>query len=217
MKKVIMRTSGVDSVCVDFLEKPDIRVYYDIGEDYNKTEMQYLPKDTIIDNSLNLSGKIIDEFILPRRNAIFSLMCAEYGDLVLLSTTSIDGISDASYEFILAMNNLLSVLEDERFHVKKSKVIAPYRHLTKVGLVRTYLQKGGSVDELQNNTWSCYSGGDIECGKCKSCLQKYVSFVLNGIDCSNSFKVNPYDFLHLLVNRSKDETDEIESVKELFA
>ena len=42
-----------------------------------------------------------------------------------------------------------------------------------------YLKHGGSTEALLK-TRSCYSDEDGECGKCRSCIRKFVALKLNG-------------------------------------
>ena len=60
-------------------------------------------------------------------------------------------------------------------------------------LVREYVGKGGSIDELLTS-YSCYEGGEKHCGQCKACFRKWVSLVNNKIDTpSDYWENNPWE------------------------
>lgn len=56
-------------------------------------------------------------------------------------------------------------------------LLAPYTNLTKVDIARRGAQLG--IDYSQ--TWSCYRGGEIHCGKCGTCRERKEALQLAGI------------------------------------
>ena len=53
----------------------------------------------------------------------------------------------------------------------------PYTNLTKSEIVR----RGGEMGVDYTQTWSCYKGGRIHCGKCGTCQERKEAFKLAGI------------------------------------
>jgi len=57
------------------------------------------------------------------------------------------------------------------------RLIAPFIEITKADIVRIGDQLG--VD--YSNTWSCYKGGEVHCGKCGTCVERREAFELAGV------------------------------------
>ena len=53
----------------------------------------------------------------------------------------------------------------------------PYTHLTKGEIVR----RGGEMGVDYSQTWSCYKGGSVHCGKCGTCQERKEAFAFAGI------------------------------------
>lgn len=56
---------------------------------------------------------------------------------------------------------------------------APYAELTKHGILSESLQYGVQVPYA--DTWSCYNGGALHCGRCGTCVERKEAFELAGI------------------------------------
>lgn len=57
------------------------------------------------------------------------------------------------------------------------EVVAPYTQLTKTEIVKRGAQLG--IDYAE--TWSCYKGGNVHCGKCGTCVERHEAFLLAGL------------------------------------
>lgn len=57
------------------------------------------------------------------------------------------------------------------------RVVAPYTNIRKEDIARIGYKLGINYAE----TWSCYKGGDIHCGKCGTCRERKEAFRLAGI------------------------------------
>lgn len=58
------------------------------------------------------------------------------------------------------------------------KVIAPYTKITKSDIVRIGKRLG--IDYAE--TWSCYKGGEVHCGKCGTCVERKEALAEAGIE-----------------------------------
>lgn len=57
------------------------------------------------------------------------------------------------------------------------RLIGPYLFMTKTDIAKQAIELGVPV-EL---TWSCYKGGDVQCGTCGTCYERREAFVLAGV------------------------------------
>lgn len=58
------------------------------------------------------------------------------------------------------------------------KVIAPYTKITKSNIARIGKRLG--IDYAE--TWSCYKGGEVHCGKCGTCVERKEALAEAGIE-----------------------------------
>lgn len=58
------------------------------------------------------------------------------------------------------------------------KVVAPYTQITKSDIARIGKKLGIDYTE----TWSCYKGGEVHCGKCGTCVERKEALAEAGID-----------------------------------
>ena len=58
------------------------------------------------------------------------------------------------------------------------KVIAPYTKITKSDIARFGKRLG--IDYAE--TWSCYKGGEVHCGKCGTCVERKEALAEAGIE-----------------------------------
>lgn len=58
------------------------------------------------------------------------------------------------------------------------KVIAPYTKITKSDIARIGKRLG--IDYAE--TWSCYKGGEVHCGKCSTCVERKEALAEAGIE-----------------------------------
>lgn len=57
------------------------------------------------------------------------------------------------------------------------RLLSPYTGLAKADLVR----RGAALGVPFAETWSCYQGGDIHCGRCGTCVERREAFQLAGV------------------------------------
>lgn len=85
--------------------------------------------------------------------------------------TAGDAYPDCSEEFVSAINEAVGIGT-----YGQVSVTAPFVGLHKSDIVRVGLEIGVPY-EL---TWSCYKGGEKQCGKCATCIDRREAFRLNG-------------------------------------
>ncbi len=140
---------------------------------------------------------VVDEVMLPGRNAIFLWAAAAYlstngwwGEVWFgnnlgstrtgwTSETPVVG-GDKSHRFLLTLNQLLTL---EGFDVR---VHSPLMSLTKLDMVHWWHEHRHAPDFLFR-TFSCHAPVDAEwqkaaCGRCRACFRKMVAFKAFGLD-----------------------------------
>jgi 7-cyano-7-deazaguanine synthase len=83
---------------------------------------------------------------------------------------------DCRPEFIDAMNRAL-VLGTEGHAVKDFALVAPFIYSTKAIIAKTAADLKVPIAE----TWSCYEGGEIQCGRCGTCVERQEAFAEAGV------------------------------------
>ena len=119
--------------------------------------------------------------VVPNRNAImlaiaFGMAAAERLEAVAAAVHGGDhfiypdcrpGFIDA---FQAMQDHALEGYADIRLH-------APYVHGSKADIVRDGAAHGVPFAE----TWSCYKGGEVHCGRCGTCVERREAFHLAGV------------------------------------
>lgn len=65
------------------------------------------------------------------------------------------------------------------------QILAPYTSLTKTGIAR----RGKVMGIDYTETWSCYKGGDLHCGRCGTCRERMEALAEAGIDDGTAYEV----------------------------
>ena len=81
--------------------------------------------------------------------------------------------ADCSPEFADAMNQAINIGT-----YGKITVARPLINMNKATVVKTGLELGVPYDL----TWSCYEGGEKQCGTCGTCIDRKAAFEANGIE-----------------------------------
>lgn len=63
-------------------------------------------------------------------------------------------------------------------------IVAPYTNITKTDIAK----KGAELGIDYSETWSCYKGGDIHCGKCGTCTERKEALRDAGIDDNTEYE-----------------------------
>lgn len=80
--------------------------------------------------------------------------------------------ADCSFDFVSAMASAINIGTYE-----KVTVSAPLVSLNKAAVVN----KGLELGVPYQLTWSCYEGGDMQCGTCGTCIDRKNAFKMNGV------------------------------------
>lgn len=121
--------------------------------------------------------------VVPNRNAILlsvavGVAVARKMDVVAVGVHAGDHpiYPDCRPEFIAAFDRMAKVA-NEGFAVDGFHVRAPFVHSTKAEIVRI----GAELRVPFHDTWSCYRGGLIHCGRCGTCVERIEAFKLAGV------------------------------------
>jgi 7-cyano-7-deazaguanine synthase len=120
--------------------------------------------------------------VVPNRNAImlaiaFGMAAAQKVDAVATAVHGGDHFiyPDCRPDFIAAFQAMEDRAMDGYANVQ---LLTPYVHGTKADIVVDGARHGTPFGE----TWSCYKGGDLHCGRCGTCVERREAFHLAGVD-----------------------------------
>ena len=66
------------------------------------------------------------------------------------------------------------------------RILAPYTHITKTDIALRGKQLGIDYSE----TWSCYKGGEVHCGKCGTCVERKQALREAGLEDTTQYESN---------------------------
>lgn len=216
-----MFSTGMDSVMMKSKLKFENEecLFVNMGTVENKIELKLVqekfPGTHIIDFPLaqfELPNKII-----PFRNHFLTLIGAQFSNNIYFAFTKGDLSHDKNEVFKYEMENTVNYfIQKPRYSNIDSPftIHIPFKPYTKKQLVEEYI-KNEQPQQLFTHSISCYNGIGRGCGKCKSCIRKYVAIKLNGFNCEGFFEQNPVEFLDSFLEESiqKGRWDEVEDIK----
>jgi len=122
--------------------------------------------------------------VVPNRNMIMASIAAaacinENGWLLGLGVHAGDHhiYPDCRPEFIRTLETTLHIANQGFIH-PQFQVYAPWLMVSKAEIVAMGTQHG--IDWAE--TWSCYKGGELHCGKCGTCVERKEAFVVAGVE-----------------------------------
>ena len=214
MKKnsVIIVSGGMDSITLLYDHKDEIAlgISFDYGSNHNAREIPFAKmhcerlgikhitinldfmhqyfKSSLLDGADAIpEGHYADDnmksTVVPFRNGIMlsiAIGIAESNNLDQVFIANHGGdhtiYPDCRPEFIKAIDSAANAGT-----YNNVKVIAPYTQITKSDIARIGKKLGIDYTE----TWSCYNGGEIHCGKCGTCVERKEALAEAGIeDCT---------------------------------
>ena len=133
-----------------------------------------------IPDALDVLGDPQPATYVPNRNMIFLALAAAYAETNGVSNVyygaqrhDIYGYWDTTPQFLAQLNQV--------YHLNRKtplQIMAPFVDYAKTDILRTGLQLG--VDYSQ--TWSCYRGEEIACGRCPTCAERLNAFKELGLE-----------------------------------
>lgn len=195
MKKILLYSAGFDSWLIDKLWKPTHKIFLRIGTESNEQEYKIIKKQLdegklsdieIIDYPLVQFEEPHNNYYLPLRNLHLILMASHFADEdteICIGSVKGSVHKDNNSEFAKLTTKLINYLYTEQGK-QKVKVVVPFENTGKTELLRMYIQKGGKIEDVWNNTFSCYKPKEdgTECYVCTSCLSKIAAFYFNNFN-----------------------------------
>lgn len=217
MKKdsIIIVSGGMDSITLlyEYRERIALAVSFDYGSNHNAKEIPFAKmhcerlgiKHIVIkldfmakyfDSSLLAGADAIPEghyadenmksTVVPFRNGIMlsiAVGMAESNGLQHVMMANHGGdhaiYPDCRPEFV---NSFSDAAKAGTYN--NVTLLAPYTNISKADIARKGKQLGIDYKE----TWSCYKGGDIHCGKCGTCVERKEALSLAGIDDETEYE-----------------------------
>ena len=130
--------------------------------------------------------------IVPNRNAI--MLSIAYG---VASSNGDEAVATAVHggdHFIYpdcrpAFIESFAAMQDHALEgVSKIQLFTPFVEKTKAEIVSV----GAKLDVAFQNTWSCYKGGDIHCGRCGTCVERREAFEISGAEDPTEYADNDF-------------------------
>ncbi len=214
-KALIVLSGGMDSVTLlyDYRAYIGLAVSFDYGSKHNASEIPYaqehckvlgIPHITIALDFMNQhfrsdllrsGGEIPKEdynaenmrsTIVPFRNGIMLSIAAglaESHDLNCICLANHFGdhtiYPDCRRSFIEPMGDAVQAGTSNGV-----RVFAPYTDWSKTDIAR----RGKELGIDYSRTWSCYEGGDIQCGVCATCRERRMAMSEAGIQDPSQYK-----------------------------
>lgn len=211
---LIILSGGMDSVTMlyEYRDRIELALTFDYGSNHAENEIAcarlhcerlgirhiIIPLDFMhryFTSSLLQGGDAIPEghytsenmasTVVPFRNGIMlSIACgmAESNGLKVVMIANHGGdhtiYPDCREEFIQAMSQAMTAGTDTDV-----RVFAPYTNITKSDIARHGRDLGLDYSE----TWSCYKGGKVHCGKCGTCIERREALAEAGIEDNTEY------------------------------
>ncbi|MCE5315648.1 MAG: 7-cyano-7-deazaguanine synthase QueC [Armatimonadota bacterium] len=140
--------------------------------------------DVPLDRDTGEMSEGIPVTYVPARNTIFLAFALSYAETIgaqdiFIGVNQIDysGYPDCRAEFIDAFEKTANLATKAGVEgTSRFRIRTPLIKLTKADTIRRGLELG--VD--YSLTWSCYSGGELACGRCDSCKLRLAGFAEAG-------------------------------------
>ena len=206
---VIIVSGGMDSITLLYDHKDEIAlgISFDYGSNHNAREIPFTKihcerlgikhitinldfmhqyfKSSLLDGAEAIpEGHYADDnmksTVVPFRNGIMlsiAIGIAESNNLDQVFIANHGGdhtiYPDCRPEFINAIDAAATAGT-----YNNVKVVAPYTKITKSDIARIGKKLGIDYTE----TWSCYKGGEVHCGKCGTCVERKEALAEAGIE-----------------------------------
>lgn len=126
--------------------------------------------------------------VVPNRNAImltiaYGIVAAQKANAVATAVHGGDHFiyPDCRPEFIKAFDTMQThALEG----IADISLYTPFLNMTKADIVK----EGARLNLNFADTWSCYKGGDLHCGRCGTCVERHEAFALAKISDPSTYE-----------------------------
>lgn len=132
--------------------------------------------------------------VVPNRNAMlisvaYGIAVARGADAVLVGVHAGDHhvYPDCRPEFIEALDRALRIGNEG---VGDVSLESPFVRRSKTDICRL----GGRLGVVWEETWSCYEGGDVHCGRCGTCVERREAFRDAGVTDPTTYADPDYAF-----------------------
>ena len=180
----------VDLVSVDYGQRHHTELAYAAATAERlgcRHDVVHLPVNSYLDGSALTDGTVdvphghyaaetMASTVVPNRNAMlisvaYGVAVARSADAVLVGVHAGDHhvYPDCRPEFIDALDRALRIGNEGLGHVVLE---APFVRRSKTDICRL----GGRLGVVWEETWSCYEGGDVHCGRCGTCVERREAF-----------------------------------------
>lgn len=130
--------------------------------------------ETAVPDVLDVMGDPQPVTYVPNRNMIFLALAAAYAETHQVNQVfygaqrhDIYGYWDTTPQFLAQLNQVYGLNRKNQIEIE-----APFVNYSKTDLVRKGLEL--AVDYSQ--TWSCYEGQELACGRCPTCAERLKAF-----------------------------------------
>jgi 7-cyano-7-deazaguanine synthase len=144
--------------------------------------------------------------VVPNRNAMlisvaYAAAVARGADAVLVGVHAGDHhvYPDCRPEFVRALDVALRIGNEG---VGKVRLEAPFVNHSKTDIARL----GGKLGVEWTETWSCYEGGEVHCGRCGTCVERHEAFRDAGIADPTTYADREFAEQTLLEHRASTGT-----------
>jgi 7-cyano-7-deazaguanine synthase len=185
MNEILLFSAGLDSFPAwHYLGQPPA-LYFDLGHRYAAQERAAIETltqatgiEVTISDELRLDAWEAEDAIIPMRNVHLAMLAANRAETVWCIGVKGDHTLDKSRIAFADMSAFLTRMSGHSVWVD-----SPFWNMTKTEIVAWYLAQGLPVEHLLL-TFSCSrtDGRTVHCGRCSSCLRRWISLENNGID-----------------------------------
>lgn len=130
--------------------------------------------------------------VVPNRNAI--MLTIAYGVAAAKGAQSVATAVHAGDHFIYPdcrpdfVKNFAAMQDCALEGVADIELYTPYVNATKADIARD----SDALNVPVGDTWSCYKGGDIHCGKCGTCVERIEALSLAGVTDPTQYEDNTF-------------------------
>lgn len=213
---VLIVSGGMDSITMlyEYKERIALGISFDYGSNHNARELPFAAmhcerlgikhivinlgfmhqyfKSSLLEGAEAIPEGNYDEenmksTVVPFRNGIMLSIAAGVAEsnglkYVMMANHGGDHTiyPDCRPEFIDAIDKAAQAGTYVDVHV-----VAPYTNITKTDIAR----RGAALGIDYTETWSCYKGGDKQCGKCGTCVERKEALRDAGIEDLTEYEI----------------------------